>query len=317
MEDTEQKPSSPAWGYVFVISAALLWGVSGSAAKYLFNRGVTPFELVQFRLTITIVALFLFLLIHNPRLLKIDRKDIVYFAIFGMVGMGGCQFTYLFAISRINVAAAILLQYLAPVFIALHTVVVAKEKLSRPTCMALAGAVLGCYLVVGAYNLDLLTMNWLGILSGLGSGVTFAWYSIHGEYGMRRYSPWTVLFYAMAFAALLWNVIQPPLGAFMHGYEWVEWGWILYIGLLGTCLPFGLYLQGINLIRSTRASITATLEPITAGIVAYLFLNEVMEPLQVAGACLVIASIIYLQLNQEQDDKTPARIRARKKQLSY
>ncbi len=317
MEDIKQKIHNPAWGYVFVIAAALLWGVSGSSAKYLFNRGVTPFELVQFRVTITFAVLFLFLLVHNPRLLKIDRKDIVYFAVFGMVGMGGCQFTYLFAISRINVAAAILLQYLAPVMIALYTVIFAREKLSRPTCIALAGAIIGCYLVVGAYNLDILAMNWVGILGGLGSAVGFAWYSIHGEYGMRRYSPWTVLFYAMAFAALIWNVVQPPLGAFMHEYAMVEWGWILYIGIFGTCLPFGLYLQGINLIRSTRASITATLEPITAGIVAYVFLNEVMEPLQVAGACLVIAAIIYLQLNQEQDDKTPARIRARKQQLSY
>jgi len=313
MADIEQKMRNPALGYLFVISAALLWGVSGSSAKYLFNRGVTPFELLQIRLTITIVALFLWLLIRNPGLLKIDRKDIVYFTVLGMVGMGGCQSFYLFAISRIHVAAAILLQYLAPALIALYTVVFAREKLSRSTCIALAGAVIGCYLVGGAYNLDLLALNWAGILGGLGAAVTFAWYSIHGEYGMRRYSPWTVLFYAMAFAALLWNVVQPPLGAFMHGYTMVEWGWILYIGIFGTCLPFGLYLEGINLIRSTRASITATLEPITAGIVSYVFLKEVMAPLQLTGAGLIIASIIYLQLNQEQDDKAPARIRARKR----
>lgn len=128
---------------------------------------------------------------------------------------------------------------------------------------------------------------------------------------MRRYNPWTVLFYAMFFAAIVWNILYPPLEAFFHPYRIVEWGWILYIGILGTLVPFGLYLQAVNLIRSTRASITATLEPITAGILAWIFINETMAPLQVAGGVLVIVSIILLQLKQEHDAKAPALIRAR------
>jgi drug/metabolite transporter (DMT)-like permease len=88
--------------------------------------------------------------------------------------------------------------------------------------------------------------------------------------------------------------------------------WILYIGVMGTLIPFGLYLEGINLIRSTRASITATLEPITAGIISYFFLNEIMEIPQIAGGIIVIISIILLQLNQEQDDKAPSIIRAQR-----
>jgi len=311
MATLEKKRLNPARGYIFVIFAALLWGISGTSAKFLFNSGVTPFQLVQLRVTISTGTLLIWLLIRDPSQLKIARKDILYFAVFGMVGMGCCQFTYLFAISRIHVAAAILVQYLAPAFIALYTVVFAHEKLSRPTLLALVGALSGCYLVVGAYNLDLLAMNLAGIIGGVLAAVSFAWYSIHGEYGMRRYSPWTVLFYAMVFASVLWNILQPPLEAFMHHYSIMEWGWILYIAIMGTCVPFGLYLEGINLIRSTRASITATLEPITAGLIAYIFLNEVLEPLQIVGGFIVIASIIHLQLNQEQDEKAPARIRAR------
>jgi len=314
MVTLSKKQPGPGLGYLYVILAALLWGVSGSSAKFLFNSGVTTFQLVQLRLTITVGTLFIWLLIRNPSLLKIDRKDILYFAVFGTIGMGCCQFTYLYAISKIHVAAAILLQYLAPGFIVLHTVIFAREKLSRPTLLSLIGALTGCYLVVGAYNLDLLAMNLTGILSGVLSAVAFAWYSIHGEYGMHRYSPWTVLFYAMVFAGLLWNILQPPLEAFMHDYTAIEWGWIFYIGVFGTCMPFGLYLMGVNYIRSTRASITATLEPITAGVISYIFLNEVLEPLRIAGGILVIASIIYLQLNREQDEKSPASIRARRKQ---
>jgi drug/metabolite transporter (DMT)-like permease len=300
------------WGYLYVVMAALLWGLSGSSAKFLFNSGITPFQLVQMRLTISSVLLFLCLCIRFSSLLKISRKDILYFMLFGTVGMAGVQFTYLFAISKIKVAAAILLQYLAPSFIALHSVVFMREKLNGLTLIALVGATFGCYLVVGAYNIEILSMNIVGIISGLLSALTFAWYAIHGEYGMRRYNPWTVLFYALLFGAVVWNILHPPLESFMHAYSSVQWIWILYIGVMGTLVPFGLYLEGINLIRSTRASITATLEPITAGIISFIFLDEIMEIPQIAGGIIVIASIILLQLKQEQDDKAPSIIRAQR-----
>jgi drug/metabolite transporter (DMT)-like permease len=135
---------------------------------------------------------------------------------------------------------------------------------------------------------------------------------------MRRYHPWTVLFYAMVFAALFWNVVHfawntapAPLESLRNDYTLTQWAWILYISTLGTIIPFGFYFKGINLIRSTRASITATLEPITAGIVSFVFLHEALEPLQILGAALVIGAVIALQLRQEYDDKTPALIRSR------
>ena len=297
-------------GYIYTILAAICWATSGSAAKFIFNSGVTPFQLFQMRLTIAAVVLLAGLAFSDPVLLKIDRKDILYFAFLGNLGVGACQFTYLFAISRINVAAAILLQYLAPSFIAIYAVVFARDRLKLSTVAALLGATFGCYLVVGAYNLQIVTTSWAGIVSGILSAVAFAWYSIHGEYGMRRYHPWTVLFYALLFAAVVWNIVDWPFISFFHGYTPIQWGWILYIGIMGTLVPFGLYLKGVNLIRSTRASITATLEPIAAGALSYGFLNEQMEALQITGGILVIASIILLQLKQEADEKAPALIRA-------
>lgn len=307
-------PRSPRWGYFFVIIAALLWAVSGSSAKYLFQQGISPFQLVQLRITLAAVCLFLWLLLNKKHLLRIGRTDWIYFMILGTFGMAAVQFTYLYAISKIHVAAAILLQYLAPVFIVLFSVLFAGEKLKKANATAIILATSGCWLVVGAYNLDVLSMNMLGILSGIASAVAFAWYSVHGEYGMRKYNPWTVLFYALLFATVVWNVFHPPLEAFFHAHTLVEWWWIFYIAIFGTILPFGFYLEGINLIRATRSSITGTLEPITAGFLAYIFLNEAMEPLQLAGGVLVISAIVLLQVRQEFDDKAPALIRAGQEQ---
>lgn len=304
-----EKIKTPRLGYLYVVIAALLWAVSGSSAKFLFHSGVSPFQLVQLRLTISSGLLFMVLLIWRRNLMRIMKGDFFYFVFFGAVVMAAVQFTYLFAISKINVAAAILLQYLAPVFIAIYSFVFAKEKPGLITILSIAGAITGCYLVVGAYNLNLFSLNKTGIIAGILSAIAFAWYSVQGEYGMRKYDPVTVLFFALLFAAITWNVLHPPLEAFFHTRSLLQWGLIFYIGIFGTVIPFGFYFEGINLIRSTRASITGTLEPISAAAISYFFLNEILEPLQMAGGIIVIAAIILLQFKVEYDDKTPDLVR--------
>jgi len=307
---------TPRLGYIYVMIAALLWAVSGSSAKFLFNSGVTPFQLVQLRLTISSVPLFIVLLIWRRNLMRIEKGDYFYFLFLGAVVMAAVQFTYLFTISKINVAAAILLQYLAPAFIAIYSFVFAKEKPGLITILSVAGAITGCYLVVGAYNLNLLSLNKAGIIAGISAAIAFACYSVQGEYGMRKYNPVTVLFFALLFAAITWNIFHPPLEAFFHTRSLLEWGLIIYIGIFGTVIPFGFYFEGINLIRSTRASITGTLEPISAAAISYFLLNEVLEPLQMAGGIMVIASIILLQFKVEYDDKTPELVRAQNREKS-
>jgi drug/metabolite transporter, DME family len=303
----------PKRGYLYVVLAAVFWGVSGSSAKFLFNHGITAFQLVQMRLTLASALLLIWFLWRKRPLLRIARQDVWSFILLGGVGMASVQFTYLFTISKIQVAAAILLEYLAPVLIALHAVIVNHERLTRTLVTALVGATVGCYLMVGGYNLDLLAMNRVGIISGLFSAVTFAAYAVYGERLMCRYDSWTVLFYSLVASALVWNVAQPPLAFLGRAYSPTEWVCIVYIGVFGTLVPFGLYMEGISLIRSTRASITATLEPIIAGVVSYVFLGEVLEQLQLAGGLLVIASILLLQLRREYDEKTPALIRTRQR----
>jgi len=289
-------------GYICVCSAALLWAASGNASKFLLQSEVNPFQLVQLRTTIAAALLFFFLLFRRRDLLKIARSDVLYFIILGIV-LAVMLFTYLYAISRIHVAAAVLLQYQAPVLIALYSFFFHRKKLSAFTLAAIVGAIIGCYLMVGAYNLNMLDMNKAGILSGLASAVALALYSVRSEYGMRTYSAWTVLSYALLVAAIIWNMIIPPFAAFAAQYSASAWGWIVYVSLFGTIAPFGLYNEGVKRIRSTHASITATLEPVMAGMIAFALLGEVMTLLQIAGSGLVIASVLLLQVQKDTSTK--------------
>lgn len=284
-------------GYLHVALAATLWGASASAARALFFRGVTPFDLVQLRTTISALSLLTVIILWKPRILMIRRSDILSFLVLGLT-LAAAQFTYLYAISKLHAATAILLQYQAPAMIAVYAWLIQGKKLRRLTVTSLAGTLAGCYLVVGAYSVGVLSINREGIIAGFASAAAFAAFTLHSERIMNTYSPWTVVLYSFLCAALSWNALCHPLGAFENSYDPMTWSLIMFIGVLGTVVPFGLYSEGVRRISATRASITATLEPVVAFVISYWFLDEGLESWQVLGAVLVIISIILLRARE-------------------
>lgn len=296
-------------GYLCVITAAVLWAGSGTVGKALFGTGVTPMDVVQVRATFGSLFVALFFACRARHLFRVRRADLVFLILLGGVVMALVQLTYFTTISKIQVAAAILLQYLAPILVAFYSICFWRERLTLFKVLSVCLSFAGCYLVVGGYNLQLLQLNRVGILWGVASAVCYATYTLLGERGMQRYSPWTVLFYALFFSAITWHILYPPFHYLFAGFTMSQWVGLIYIAVFGTAIPFGLYFVGINYVRSTRASITATLEPISAGFIAYLFLGEILEPLQILGGALVIVAIVMLQLRSEQDALTPELIR--------
>jgi len=301
-------------GYIAIIIAAILWGSSASAGKALIQTGISPLELVQIRVTFSAALLGIFFCIFRRTLLPIRLKDLLHFILLGGIAMAMVQVSYFYAISKIQVSAAILLQYLGTILIAAYSIVFWHERLTATKITALFLAMGGCFLVVGGYDLHLLELNRGGIAWGLISALSFASYTLLGERSLHRYSPWTVIFYALLFAALTLNILCKPTTFIKTSYSPAQWGWLLYIVIIGTIIPFGLYLMGVSYIRSTRASIVAILEPVSAALIAFLVLGEILHPLQIMGGTSAILAIILLQLQREQDVMAPALILMNKKE---
>jgi len=294
MEKTERS------GYLYILIGATLWGVSSVVAKSLFVIGLPPAELVLIRLTLATLTLLLTLLIFDRKRMFISLKDLPYFFVLGFVGVAGVQFTYYYTISKIHVGPAVLIQYLSPVWVALYAFVFQKEPLSKRKIAALLLALLGCYFTVGGYRLDLLRLNRIGIVSGLISSLFFSFYALYGEKGLKKYDPWTLILYGFGFGAVFYWLLISPMRVIAGGYSLKIWVAFLYIAIFSTLIPFGLYFKGIERVRATRASITATWEPVVAGLTAYFVLGEVLSPLQVVGGFGVIAAIVLLQMAKEK-----------------
>ncbi len=297
-------------GYVYILIGATLWGLASVLAKSLFNIGLPPAELVFIRLTLATLALLLVLLFYDRKRIIVSLKDLPYFFILGFVGVTGVQFTYYYTISKIHVGPATLLQYLSPVWVSLFAFLFQREPPTKGKVAALLLAMLGCYLVVGGYQFDLLRLNKVGIISGVISSLFFTFYALYGERGLKKYNSWTLILYGFGFGALFYWILISPMKFITAGFPLKMWLVFVYIAIFATLLPFGFYFKGVERIRATRATITATWEPVVAGLTAYIFLGEVLYPLQVLGGIGVIAAVVLLQISREKTaPSTPLEMR--------
>lgn len=290
------------YGYIAVVSAASLWGIGGAVAKTLFNQDISPFLLVKMRLLLSFILLVAGLAVYNRRLLYIPKHEILYFAKMGIIGMAMLQFFYFLTISLTNVATAVFLQYLAPVLIAMYTVIWEKIILSWQQKIAVMVATVGGLLImIAAGGVQGITMA--GVASGLAAATAAAFNTIYTRRAVQEYHPVTVVTYSCGFGALFWWLATP--------YAWEpgsimpeQWLMFLYVVVFSTVIPFLLFYFGLRYLSATNASVTCSLEPVIAALTAYLALGEKMGGLQILGGFLVLIAIIMLQYNSIPQSET-------------
>jgi drug/metabolite transporter (DMT)-like permease len=283
-----------------VILAALLWALGGTAAKALFNQDLSPYFLVKMRLLLSFLVLLVVLFCYDKRLLVIEKKDILYFAVLGTFGMAFCQVTYLCAIMLTSVATGIFLEYLAPIFIAAYEVVWEKARLGAMRGAAVVISALGGLLImIGSGGTG--NINILGLFVGLLSAVAFSINTVYGRRAVRKYQPVTGVMYSFGFGALACWLFLPDVIPFAEISARL-WGMIFYIAIFSTVAPFLLYFVGVRFLAPTNAGTTACLEPVIAALAAYLALGETMGMIQIIGGAFIIAAVLLLQKDAGREE---------------
>jgi drug/metabolite transporter (DMT)-like permease len=294
--ETTARKDPGAGGYLLVLGAALLWAISATVGKALMATGVSAVGLAQARSLIAAAALAAWFAVSDRRRLAIRRGDVLPLLGLGALALAGTEISYFMAIERLHVAVAILLQYLCPVLVLGCSAAFLGERLTPAKVLAALAAVGGCFLVVGGAELGAVATDPVGVAWGLAGAGCFAAYMLGSERLVRHLSPWTVLLYAFAFAGAACLALDPTLSGLAVARDPLRWGQLLYVAILGTALPFGLFLKGIERIGAGRASITAVSEPVFAAVIAFVFLGEALGPWQIAGGLLVIGAIAVLRL---------------------
>jgi drug/metabolite transporter (DMT)-like permease len=233
--------------------------------------------------------------------LRVRVRDLWQFALAGILGVAGANFTYYFAIRESTVATAILIQYTAPLAVMAYAAVTRTESFNRSKLGAAFLSVLGCFLAVGAYDPSVIRITPAGLVSAIGSMLTFAFLNIYTRHLLSKHSLWTTTVYSFVFASIFWSVVNPPWAVATANINADLWGALFVLAIISVLIPHTLFFAGLRHLAASRAMITSTLEPIVAIVSAALVLEELLQPLQALGAVLVLTAIVLLQMKGEAD----------------
>ena len=296
----------PLVGYAMVTGAALLFALNGTVSKVVLSSGISSLELTQVRATGAFLGFALALAVLNRASLRVRRRELAYLAVFGVAGVAMVQWLYFVSIHRLPIGIALLIEYLAPILIALWAWAVLHEPVRRRIWVALVLALLGLSLVVEVWSG--ISLDGIGVAAALCAAVAYAVYVLMAERAVGRRDPASLLCFGFGFAALFWALVQPfwrfPAGRLGDDVsllgrlsEWSlpVWLLMLFVVFLGTMVTFLLVTAALRHISATRVAIIAMLEPVAAGLVAYAWLDESFGAVQLAGGGIVLAGIVLAQ----------------------
>ena len=302
-------------GYALVLVGVVGFSLNAGVSRIVLDNGIGAWTLAELR-ALGAAALLLLIVLVTGRRLAMPRSEWPRLLLYGLVGLGLLQSFYFEAIARIPIGLAILIEFLAPVWVALWARLVRKQQVRPILWPALAITLTGLAIVAGAQFEDL---DPIGLLSALAAGWCFAVYFLVGERLVADHDPFVVSFWGFAIAAAGWMaaaLIVPqivPLWDIDYTQAVTTAAFVvpmaallLWVISLGTVVPFASETAAMRWIPATTVSVLAMLEPIGAAAIGWWWFDERLTAFQIFGAVLVLAGITMALLSRADDHPSVA-----------
>ncbi len=327
--------SSLTRGYTIALISAAILSTTAIFIRYLTQTYHMPPLVLAFWRD-GLVALFLLpaLGLLRPHLLRMKRPHLLYLIAYGLV-LSLFNALWTLSVALNGAAIATVLVYCSAAFTALLGWWLLKERLDGAKLLAVAFSLGGCVLVSGAldpaaWRANPSTSLWtealkaegselalsaakgqalVGILTGILSGLGYAFYSLLGRSAAQRgLNPWTTLFYTFGFATvflLFFNLLpggflpgaaSGPADLFWLGNALAGWGILFLLAAGPTVAGFGLYNVSLSYLPSSVANLILTLEPAFTTVIAYVLLGERLNGMQLGGSLMILAGVVFLRI---------------------
>jgi len=294
----------PLLGVGLVLLAAAIFAINGSVSKVVLGAGLTSLQLVEIRCLLASLVFAAVAAVRNPGSLRMTRRELGFIVIYGVVGVAMVQWLYFVSITRMPVSVSLLVEFTAPLLIALWVRFVRKQPVRSRVWAALALIIGGLALVAQVWSG--LTLDAIGLLAAGLAAISLAIYYVLGERAMGRRDAWSLAAWSFGAAAAFWSIVQPwwlfpfdhysrSLAVGTTGLHAPVWLLVTWVVLLGTVTPFALLLRGLGQIGAARVGLVGTAEPPLAGVVAWLVLGETLSAAQIIGAVIVLSGIVLAE----------------------
>ena len=291
-------------GEFLLISASMGFALGGVAAKVLREANMDAFRLTQIRSTGAALILLTFALIKGKDQLRARRDELKDLIIFGVVGVAAVTSFYFFAIKYLFVSVALIIEFTASIWIALYLKFVKKKHISPIMWVGIVCAFSGLILVSQIWSSS--SLSPIGVLAALADAIALSYYFLTADRLTQTRSSLSLMTWGIGVAAIFWTIILPwwnfpfeyltksfSLSGNLSNYSAPGWVLILWIIIVGTVIPYLLTVTGIRELSAGTSSVIGMIEPIFAGVIAWILLNEALSGIQLIG-CVVVLFGIYL-----------------------
>jgi drug/metabolite transporter (DMT)-like permease len=273
-------------GIILVAISAAAFGTLAILGRYGYQAGMDTLTIMFLRFTLAAAVMLLLLLLRRERL---PRGP----ALLRLIGMGAVGYvvqTYLYftALRYASSGLVALLLYLYPMFVALLSALLLKERVTWARGLALGLALVGTSLTAGPAGGQL-----LGVVLAISAAAVYSVYIVVGGEVMKQVSAVqssAVIFSsAGAVAAILMLANGPRLPA--DGGGWAVIGAMV---LVATVLPVVTFLAGLERVGATNAAMLSTLEPVVTVLLGAVLLGETLQPTTLLGGGLILVAVLVL-----------------------
>ncbi|GMQ99007.1 MAG: DMT family transporter [Acidimicrobiia bacterium] len=287
-------------GALLALTAAAMWGISGAIAGGVFDI-VPPAYVAQVRSIVAVAVLAPYAAYRG--VLRIPGKP-WKFLVLG-VNLALVNVTFYWAIDLLGVGPGSTIQFLGPIMVLIWMSTVRGRAVSRIVWGAAFGAVIGVGLVTEAWTLS--SSDYLGVVAGLASALTFATYLVYGEHLATNFAPLQITTWGFIFASLIWVVVL-PLWTFPSDVPGSAWRDLVIIGVLGTAVPFIIEFKALRMVASSIVGVVATAEPAIGAVAAAILLEQSLSRTQWIGVLVVVTAVASVQRFGLSDVRSPTPI---------
>ncbi|WP_172116054.1 DMT family transporter [Halomonas hibernica] len=279
---------------IFVVLAALFWGLSGGIGGILMADGWDAFVVSFYRGAIGLLCVLLWLILR-PRSSGLTKRRLWFWSVIAGVGVAGNFSFYFLSIAHGSVAVAATLMYSAPVFVYLVSFALRLESPTPLKWAAIAVVILGVVLLTQIYDVGASGVTAVGVGAGLLAGLSYAIFIFGFKYAAPHGSPQAIL--SIALTVLVTILIWPSdVGQTVAVLSTPDWPLFAVLGVLGAGLSFVLYIIGLNHTAPAVASVVAMVEPVTATLFGVVVLSETLVGPQILGMGLILVTVTALSV---------------------
>lgn len=289
--------------FIYIVVAGILWGTSGLFVNALSPYGFSTFQMTAMRGLVSCIGMALYAFLTDRSLFRCKAFDFIFFIPIGATLFATAALYYA-SMTMTSVSTAVVLMYMAPVYVMIFSVLFLGEGFSVLKISSVAAMLIGCCFVSGI--IGGIAFNAIGILLGILAGFSYATYNVVTKIALKRgINAVTATVYSFIVMAIIALSVSKPHQIVTKAAEnpIATLPLLIGLGVVTFVIPYFLYTLAMRDLPAGTAAALGIVEPMAATVFSIIFLGEKLKMLPAIGIALILGAVFALGKAEGGDRK--------------